>query len=536
MTLAPGDAVARQLRLPPYSAEAEQSVLGGLLLEPESLQVVAAKIGAQHFYEEAHRLIFAAITALVAAGSPVDTVTVFEHLRERNQAEDAGGLPYLHALTQCVPSARNAGAYADHVKRYWRKRERVSALRAVLAAEESASDTAETAEFGELRQHPRPEDSGTESAPPFKALEVTARELARPEAHGAVWGVYIPEGLVTVLSGHGGVGKSLLAMQLLVCIGTGRPLFGIGTRRSRIAFFSAEDGADLLQQRLLWVCRVLGIDPAELDGWVHLLDAADGEPVLFHDVQVAGQRIGTTTGSYAELGRYLERHDVQVLIVDNMSDAFDGNEIERAKVRAFMRSLPQLRSGRRMTVLLLAHVDKGTARGERSGSEAYSGSTAVHNSARSRIYLARERDGQLRLEHQKNNLGPMAPPLLLSWPDGQLPQLDQPVNGHVQALVDSAVIRQLLRLIGEFTGRGEFISTSVHSQDAASKLLAGEPGYPRDRKPAEVQALLRSAERDGLLQRHQYRNRERKERERWELTDKGRLLVASVAPTAPGRP
>ncbi len=523
----------------PHVAEhvvAEQSLLGAALQDAATTLAACRDAGLkpQHLAGADHACILATVIRLHEQGEADDIVAVYLAMSADEQQRI--GLEYLNQLVSCGATPRAAATYARHVMLHADKRDRVTALKALQAQEQAraATDAAARASVDEMLQSLLRQAAAPATAPPFKALEVTALELARPEAHGAVWGVYIPMGLVTVLSGHGGVGKSVLAMQLLACIGTGRPLFGIPTRRSRIAFFSAEDGADLLQQRLLWVCQGLGIEPAELDGWVHLLDATEGEPVLFHDVQVAGQRIGTTTGSYAELGRYLDRHDIEVLIVDNMSDAFDGNEIERAKVRAFMRSLPQLRSGRRMTVLLLAHVDKGTARGERSGSEAYSGSTAVHNSARSRIYLARERDGQLRLEHQKNNLGPLAQPLLLAWPDGQLPQLDQPVNGHVQALIDSALIRQLLRLIGEFTQRGEFISTSVHSQDAASKLLAGEPGYPRDRKPAEVQALLRSAERDGLLQRQQYRNRDRKERERWELTDKGRLLVASVAPGAPG--
>jgi hypothetical protein len=512
-------------------------LVGAALLDAAATMAACTDAGLtpQHFGDADLAAVYAAARRVHERGETVDPVTVHEALAEAG-AQQRIGLKYLNELAQSVPSARSAAAYAAIIRRHAARRSSITALRAAAQQIEGDQTLAEPQVAAIARDILEQVNLGTRPAAlPFRALPVSLTHAARPDAHGSVWGVYVPEGLVTVLSGHGGVGKSLLAMQLLVCIATGRPLFGIATRRSRIAFFSAEDGADLLHQRLLWICECMGIDPGELEGWAHLLDATEGEPVLFHEVSMGGQRIGTTTGSYAELRRYVDRHEIEVLIVDNMSDAFDGNEIERAKVRAFMRSLPQLRTGRRLTVLLLAHVDKGTARGDRGGSESYSGSTAVHNSARSRIYLARDRDGQLRLEHQKRNIGGQpAEPLLLSWPDGQLPQLDRPVNGHVQALVDSALIRTLLRLIDHFTKHEQFVSTSMNSQDSASKLLAGEPGYPRDRKPAEVQALLRSAERDGLLQRHQYRNRDRKERERWELTDKGQRLVASVAPGAPG--
>ena len=113
-----------------------------------------------------------------------------------------------------------------------------------------------------------------------------------------------------------------------------------------------------------------------------------------------------------------------LVIVDNASDAFAGDEIQRRQVRAFMRALTCIARLNDAAVLLLAHVDKATSRtGRSSGGEGYSGSTAWHNSARSRLFMSRTESGALTLEHQKSNLGRLREPLSLSWRDGSLPTL-----------------------------------------------------------------------------------------------------------------
>ncbi len=513
--------------------EAEQSVLGALLLDPETAggQVDAEGLTAADFHERDHGPIYAAITRLRERGDPVDPVTVYTELSGRGEP---AALPFLVALSECVPSARHAGHYAGVVRRAaWRRRIETQARALQRAVASPGIDDAQLAQLvGDLSAHL--EAGARTAAPSFRALPLADLSRLRIEAPSYLWQGYVPRGHVTVVSGHGGVGKSLLALMLGVMVASGRPLFNVPTTRARVAFFSGEDPAELLLHRLLWVCGALGVDPEELDGWLHMIDATEGDPALFREVQAGGQRIGTPTATYADLSRYVERHAVELLMIDNMSDTFDAPEIERAKVRAFMRSLPTLRRERRLSVVLLAHVDKGTARGDRNGSEAYSGSTAVHNSARSRLYLSRDKEGALRLEHQKCNVGPLLPPLLLHWPEDGVPELEPQVGGHLAALARSNELRALLRLIHEFSERGEWISTAITSAASASRLLAGEPAYPKNRRPAEIQALLRDAERDGLIERIEYRNADRKARERWGLTGAGLVAIRGSAPDAPG--
>ena len=95
------------LRIPPHSMEAEQSVLGGLLLDNSAWDRAGDLVTARDFYRTEHRLIFAAIGTLIAATKQADVITAFEQLESMGKAEDCGGLVYLNALAQSVPSAAN---------------------------------------------------------------------------------------------------------------------------------------------------------------------------------------------------------------------------------------------------------------------------------------------------------------------------------------------------------------------------------------------------------------------------------------------
>jgi len=105
-----------RLRLPPHSVEAEQSLLGGLMLDQRAWDQIADVIVADDLYRADHRLIFAAVATLVERSQPPDAVTVGEHLQRSGQLEAAGGMDYLARLTQDTPSAANIRAYAGIVR------------------------------------------------------------------------------------------------------------------------------------------------------------------------------------------------------------------------------------------------------------------------------------------------------------------------------------------------------------------------------------------------------------------------------------
>jgi replicative DNA helicase len=134
-SLARGDDEVARLRVPPQSIEAEQSVLGGLLLDNSAWDRAGDLLTDSDFYRFEHRLIYAAIGNMVNAAKPADVITVFEQLQSLGKAEECGGLVYLNALAQSVPSAANLRRYAEIV------RER-AILRKLIAASDDIATTA----------------------------------------------------------------------------------------------------------------------------------------------------------------------------------------------------------------------------------------------------------------------------------------------------------------------------------------------------------------------------------------------------------
>jgi replicative DNA helicase len=110
------NSVTDAVRVPPHSVEAEQAVLGGLMLDNSTWDAVADRLTADDFYRRDHQLIFAAIAELAGRSEPCDAVTLAEFLERRNQGTETGGLVYLATLARDTPSAANIRAYADIVR------------------------------------------------------------------------------------------------------------------------------------------------------------------------------------------------------------------------------------------------------------------------------------------------------------------------------------------------------------------------------------------------------------------------------------
>ncbi len=111
-----GDARVEQLRLPPQSVEAEQAVLGGLMLSPESYDRVGDQLDETDFYRRDHQLIFRAIKELAERNRPFDAVTLGEWFESQGEAELVAGGAYLVELATTTPSAANIVAYAEIVR------------------------------------------------------------------------------------------------------------------------------------------------------------------------------------------------------------------------------------------------------------------------------------------------------------------------------------------------------------------------------------------------------------------------------------
>ncbi len=133
------ESAEQRLKVPPNSIEAEQSLLGGLMLDNSAWEKVADLVVATDFYRKDHRLIFTGISELAEASNPCDVVTLSEFLDNRDELEGAGGLEYLALLSNETPGAANVRAYAKIL------RER-STLRSLINAGNQISGSAYSTE------------------------------------------------------------------------------------------------------------------------------------------------------------------------------------------------------------------------------------------------------------------------------------------------------------------------------------------------------------------------------------------------------
>ena len=129
------------LKTPPHSIEAEQSILGGLLLDNSKWDVVGDKVIEDDFYRQDHRLLFRVVSRLATQGNPIDVITVSEELQRLGELENAGGMAYLTELVEKTPSASNVRSYSNIVH------ER-AVLRRLIQISGEISDSAFNPKFG----------------------------------------------------------------------------------------------------------------------------------------------------------------------------------------------------------------------------------------------------------------------------------------------------------------------------------------------------------------------------------------------------
>lgn len=147
------DAAADALRTPPHSLEAEQAVLGGLMLDNLTWDQIADCLDENDFYRNDHRLIFRAIRHLAENGKPFDLLTLAEWLEEQHELESAGGFVYLGILARDTPSAANVRAYGDIVRERAIRRELIRASTEIAdsAYDPRGRDTRELLDAAEKR-------------------------------------------------------------------------------------------------------------------------------------------------------------------------------------------------------------------------------------------------------------------------------------------------------------------------------------------------------------------------------------------------
>src|SRR6478609_3377359 len=215
-------------RMPPQDNDAEQSVIGSMLLSKDAIADVIESVRGTDFYRPAHETIFDAMVDLYGRGEPVDPITTTAELQRRGELQKVGGAPYLHTLSASVPIAANAGYYAEIVREKSILRRLVDAGTKIAqlgyAGEGQVDDTVDRAqaEIYSITEKRASEDY----APLSELMEATLDEIEAISNHeGGLRGV--PTGLtdldeltnglqagqMVIVAGRPGSGKSTLGLD-----------------------------------------------------------------------------------------------------------------------------------------------------------------------------------------------------------------------------------------------------------------------------------------------------------------------------------
>mgnify|MGYP003590228263 CR=1 FL=1 len=363
-----------QDRMPPQNIEAEQSVLGAMLIEKEAISRVTEVLKAQDFYREANRTIYDAILDLFNRNEAVDLITVTEVLRRDNKLEGVGGIAYITSLANAMPTAANVLYHAKIVEEKALLRNLINVSTQIAGmGYDGAEDTANILDKAEKMM-----------------LEVANRRMGRAftpikeilfSAFSKIEQLYATKGGITgIATGFKDFDRLTAGLQPsdLVLIAA-RPSMGktafvlniaqhVAIREKQsVAFFSLEMSKEQLVQRML--CAEAGIDAQRLrigeledNDWKKLVSAADrlSSAGIFID-----DTPGITVMEMRSKSRRLKvEHDLKLIIVDYLqlmqgSSSSGKSENRQQEISEISRSLKALARELNVPVVALSQLSRG---------------------------------------------------------------------------------------------------------------------------------------------------------------------------------
>ena len=365
-------------RTPPQSIEAEQSVLGAMMLSKDAIADVVETVRPGDFYRPAHQLIYDSILDLYGRGEPADAVTVSAELTRNGQLVRVGGAPYLHTLISHVPTAANAGYYAEIVaERATLRRLVVAGTRIVQMGYETASGSADItgtvddvvdraqAEIYDVTERRSSEDYVHIET----LLQPTLDEIDKISSTGGV-GTGIPTGFAQLdeytnglhpgqmitIAGRPGSGKSTLALDIArsAAVKHGKPAVIFSLEMSRIEImmrmFSAEATVSLQNMRSGHMSD---------QDWTRLARRSSelAEAPLFID----DSPNLTMMEIRAKARRLRQRHDLQLVVIDYLQLMTSGKRVEsrQQEVSEFSRAMKLLAKELEVPVVALSQLNRG---------------------------------------------------------------------------------------------------------------------------------------------------------------------------------
>ena len=370
----PVEILSRSPKLPPQALEAEQSLLGGLLLDNRRWDDVIEEVGEKDFYNQNHRLIYSAIAALRSESDPADVITVSEWLDANNKLEGAGGLAYIGSLANNTPSTANIMTYAKIV------RER-AILRSLIAAANDIADSAynpegrtprEVLDRAEKLVFDISERDGRSREGFTPIQELLTRSINRIdelyESKEAITGIPtgysdldemtsgLQRGDLVIIAGRPSMGKTSLAMNIAEYVAVEKQL--------PVGIFSMEMPGEQLAMRMLSSLgrinsnkvrtgRLADEDWPRLNNAVGLLDKArmfidDSASLNAMDLRARARRMASEHG---ELG---------LIVVDylQLMQSTENNENRATEISAITRALKILAKELKVPVLAVSQLNR----------------------------------------------------------------------------------------------------------------------------------------------------------------------------------
>lgn len=358
-------------RTPPQDLEAEQSVLGGMLLSKDAIADVIEALRGGDFYKPAHQTIYEAVLDLYGRGEPADAITLAAELTKRGELGRVGGAPYLHTLISSVPTAANAGYYARIVS------ERAILRRLVEAGTRiTQMGYADTGEVDEVVDRAQAEiyavterRSSEDYLPLAEIMEGTLDEIEAIGSRGGTM-VGVPTGFtdldgltnglhpgqLVVVAARPGLGKSTLALDFARAASIKSGLTSV--------IFSLEMTRNEITMRLLSAEARVGLHHMRTgslgdDDWTKLarkMSEVASAPLFIDDSPNM-----TMMEIRAKCRRLKQRHDLKLVVVDYLQLMSSGKRVEsrQQEVAEFSRALKLLAKELEVPVVALSQLNRG---------------------------------------------------------------------------------------------------------------------------------------------------------------------------------
>jgi len=363
-------------RLPPQNLDAEQAVLGSMLLEEDAIVQAAELLDEAAFYKDAHRKIFTVLLALYKANVPVDLVTITEELKKRNLLDEVGGASYLATLTSVVPTAANAEHYCRIVK------QKAILRNLIRATTQIAGECYEEATEPDLLLDKAEALIFDIASKKLKRDAVAMKDIIKSSIE-MIDTLYQRKGMITGLpTGFVELDQQLAGLQPAeLIVVAGRPAMGKSSfalcvaeqaaliQKAGVAIFSLETSKENLVQRML--CSHARINAHNVrsgmlstSDWPNLTKAAGklSEAPIFID--------DSPTLSVLELRakarRLKSRHDISLVILDYLQLMSESSYVEnrQQEISVISRSLKALARELNVPVIAVSQLSRAPERRE----------------------------------------------------------------------------------------------------------------------------------------------------------------------------